>query len=54
MYWSREKSVNIPRSNIIVERGTKLMKEIRETCKTDEYLNIKFVSKNILLSYIGE
>ena len=46
-HWSKENSaIDIPRSNIITERGIKLMEEVRKTCKTDKYLNTKFVSKN--------
>ena len=48
-HWSRENSViDIPRTNIIAERAIKLMQELRDTCKTDKYLNIKFISKNNL------
>ncbi|KAG0417875.1 hypothetical protein DMUE_6413 [Dictyocoela muelleri] len=46
-HWSKENSViEISRSNIIAERGIKLMEELSKTCKPDKYLNIKFVSKN--------
>ena len=38
--------VDIPRTNICAERGVKLMEELLLKCKTDKYLNLKFISTN--------
>lgn len=46
-HWKKEPSVlDVPRSNIVAERGVKLMEEVHSTCKTDKYLNIKFINRN--------
>ena len=48
-HWSKENSiVDVPRSNMIAERNIKLMEELRETCNTDKYLSLKFISKTTL------
>lgn len=46
-HWKREPSVlDVPRSNIVAERGVKLMEELHATCKTDKYLSCKFINSN--------
>ncbi len=46
-HWNLDKSVvDVPRTNIIAERGIKLMEELYQKCKKDKYLNNKFVAKN--------
>ena len=48
-HWSLQKSrVDVPRSNIIAERGVKLMEELKAGCKSDKNLNLKFVATNTL------
>ena len=45
--WKQEPSVlDVPRSNIVAERAVKLMEELHATCKTDKYLNSKFINSN--------
>ena len=36
----------MPRSNIVAERAVKLMEDVRSSCKTDKYLNSKFINTN--------
>jgi hypothetical protein len=46
-HWKKEPSVlDVPRSNIVAERAVKLMEEVHSTCKTDKYLNSKFINTN--------
>lgn len=46
-HWRKEPSVlDVPRSNIVAERAVKLMEEVHSTCKTDKYLNSKFINTN--------
>lgn len=46
-HWKKEPSVlNVPRSNIVAERAVKLMDDVRSSCKTDKYLNSKFINTN--------
>ena len=46
-HWKNEPSVlDVPRSNIVAERAGKLMEEVHSTCKTDKYLNSKFICTN--------
>ena len=48
-HWSfQESRIAVPRTNIIAERGVKLMTELKGTCKHDKYLNLKFVATNSL------
>ena len=48
-HWSLQKfQVDVPRSNIIAERGVKLMEELKAGCKSDKNLNLKFVATNTL------
>ena len=45
--WKQEPSLlDVPRSNIVAGRAVKLMEEIHATCKTDKYLNSKFINSN--------
>lgn len=45
--WKNEPSVlDVPRSNIVAERAARLMEEVYFTCKTDKYLNSKFINTN--------
>ena len=45
--WNEEISVvDTPRTNICAERGIKLMEQLYQTCKTDKYLNLKFIATN--------
>ncbi|XP_067625199.1 protein dissatisfaction [Eurosta solidaginis] len=49
-HWKAKPSVlDVPRSNIVAERAVKLMEEIHSTCKTDKYLNYKFINRDRLL-----
>ena len=51
-HWVKEPSViviDVPRSNIVAERAVKIMEEIHSTCKSDKYLNLKFVNSNLKL-----
>jgi len=42
-HWIQERSVlDVPHSNMVVE----LMEELHSTCKTDKYLNSKFINSN--------
>ena len=41
--------IDIPRCNIVAERAIKLMEEVLGTCKTDKYLNSKFINTNTQL-----
>jgi len=46
-HWNKEPSVlDVPRSNIVAERAVKVMEELHATCKTDKYLNSKFINSN--------
>lgn len=46
-HWIKERSVlDVPRSNMVAERAVKLMEELQGTCKTDKYLNSKFINSN--------
>lgn len=46
-HWIKERSVlDVPRSNMVAERAVKLMEELHSTCKTDKYLNSKFINSN--------
>ena len=46
-HWKKEPSLlDVPRSNIVAERAVKLMEEVRATCKSDKYLNDKFINTN--------
>ena len=46
-HWVKEPLViDIPRSNTFAERAVETMENIHSTCKTDKYLNIKFVNSN--------
>ena len=47
-HWSKVDSVvHIPRTNIIAERGVKLMEDLLQNSKL-EYANVKFIGKNYL------
>jgi hypothetical protein len=49
-HWVKEPSIiDVPRSNIVAERAVKIMEDIRSTCKSDKYLNIKFLNSNLQL-----
>jgi len=44
-HWIKERSVlDVPRSNMVAKRAVKLM--LHSTCKTDKYLNSKFINSN--------
>ena len=46
-HWVRDPSLlDVPRSNILAERAVKLMEEVQSKCKTDKYLNNKFINCN--------
>ena len=46
-FWSRERSVlDVPRTNIIAERGVKRMEEVYKTCRNIKYLSPKFIAQN--------
>ena len=48
-HWSQEPSrIDVPRTNIIAERNVKLMEELHEHCRSDKYLNLKFLATNSL------
>jgi hypothetical protein len=45
--WIKQPSVlDVPRSNMVAERAVKLMEELHNTCRTDKYLNSKFINSN--------
>ena len=47
-HWSVEESlIDIPRSNQIAERAVKLMEELHAKSRKIEFLNLKFIGKNI-------
>ena len=49
IYWVQQPSrLDVPRTNIIAKRNVKLMEELKEHCKSDKYLSLKFVATNIL------
>ena len=49
-HWVNQPSVvDVPRSNIVAERAVKVMEDIRARCKTDKYLNLKFLNSNLQL-----
>ena len=46
-HWNADNSVvDTPRTNICAERAVKLMEELHQKCKTDKYLNLKFIATN--------
>jgi len=46
-HWIQDRSVlDVPRSNMVAERAVKLMEALHSTCKTDKYLNSKFINSN--------
>lgn len=48
-HWKNQRSVlDVPRSNIVAERAVKLMEELYHSCKTDKYLDSKFINNNAL------
>lgn len=48
-HWNRQQSrIDVPRTNIIAERNVKLMEELKERCKSEKYLNLKFLATNTL------
>jgi len=38
--------LDVPRSNMVAEQAAKLMEELHSTCKTDKYLNSKFINSD--------
>ena len=49
-HWVNKPSIiDVPRSNIVAERAVKIMENIYATCRSDKYLNIKFINSNLLL-----
>lgn len=48
-HWVKEMSaVDVPRTNIVAERAVKLLEQIYQTCKSNKYVNVKFVNSNFL------
>lgn len=46
-HWVKEDSIlKVPRTNILAERAVKLMEEIVSSCKSDKYVNHKFMNSN--------
>ena len=46
-FWVQDDSVlNIPRTNLIAERAVKILQDVKATCKSYKYLNLKVLNKN--------
>ena len=47
-HWVTQPSViDVPRSNIVAERAVKTLENIYVTCKSNKYLNLKFINTNV-------
>ena len=47
-HWVTQPSViDVPRSNIVAEKVVKTLENIYVTCKSDKYLNLKFINTNV-------
>ena len=52
-FWNKDPSLlDVPRTNIVAERGVKLMEYICKESKSDKYLNSKFINSNTELDNV--